>query len=76
MSFCCQTLFARVAAANSTSQTVPLELIASACRGLAVLMDTYAEDKQVVSRLEQVQQRYCPRLPVSPSRHSNRERAF
>lgn len=76
MSFFFQTLFARVAAANSTSQTVPLELIASACRGLAVLMDTYAQDKQVVSRLEQVQQRYCPRLP--PSRQNDRphERAF
>lgn len=55
-----QTLFSRVAAANSTSQAVPLDLIASASKGLAVLMETYAQDKQVVSRLEQVQQRYCP----------------
>ena len=51
---------------------MPLDLIASASRGLAVLMETYAQDKQVVSRLEQVQQRYCP----SASSQDHHERAF
>jgi len=75
-----QTLFARVAAANSTNPAVvPRDLIASASRGLAVLMKTYAQDKQVVSRLEQVQQRYCSAIgPTGASlgAETTQERAF
>lgn len=71
-----QSLFARVAAANSTTPAVvPADLIVSASRGLAVLMKTYAEDKQVVSRLEQVQQRYCP-TGASSAEGTTQERAF
>ena len=69
---CCfgQTLFARVAAANSTAtgagaDPVPRDLIAAACEGVGVLMKTYAQDKQVVSRLEQVQRRYCGLAPAA-----------
>ena len=59
-----QTLFARVAAANSTAtesgaHPVPDDLIAAACQGVGVLMKTYAQDKQIVSRREQGQRRYC-----------------
>ena len=72
-----QTLFARVAAANSTAtesgaRPVPEDLIAAACQGVGVLMKTYAQDKQVVSRLEQVQRRYCVQTLAAAAQPTHR----